>query len=111
MPGTAVAIGLNSPRISAGESGFISRESRWLKPPVRLTRRTDFTLPSWPADVDARKESGRGIARPIADPAPIFRKSRRASIEIRDMRTPASDEPAGRKYNHTLRLMQLATLV
>ena len=32
-PGTDVAIGLNSPRISAGASGFMSKVSRWLGPP------------------------------------------------------------------------------
>ena len=32
IPGTAVAIGLNSPRIPSGASGFMSNESRWLKP-------------------------------------------------------------------------------
>ena len=30
-----VAIGLNSPRISVGASGFMSHMSRWLGPPLR----------------------------------------------------------------------------
>src|SRR4051812_7165218 len=33
MPGTAVAIGLYGPRISAGASGLRSQVSRWLGPP------------------------------------------------------------------------------
>ena len=41
-PGRRVAIGLNSPRISAGASGFMSNISRWLGPPVRKMRITDF---------------------------------------------------------------------
>lgn len=35
IPGTEDAIGLNSPRISAGASGFISHMSRWLEPPFK----------------------------------------------------------------------------
>ncbi len=42
MPGTAVEIGLNSPRIPSGASGFMSNESRCESPPVRNTRMTDF---------------------------------------------------------------------
>ena len=42
MPGTFVAIGLNSPRIPSGASGFMSNESRWLNPPVKNTRMTDL---------------------------------------------------------------------
>ena len=37
-PGTLVAIGLNSPRIAAGASGFMSHMSSWLGPPLRKTR-------------------------------------------------------------------------
>ncbi len=33
MPGAAVAIGLNGPRISAGASGFMSNRSSWLGAP------------------------------------------------------------------------------
>ena len=43
-PGTLVAMGLNSPRISGGASGFRSNVSRWLAPPVRKTMMTDFGL-------------------------------------------------------------------
>src|SRR5436309_1224129 len=38
MPGTVVAIGLNSPRISTGAAGFMSHMSRWLGPPLRKMR-------------------------------------------------------------------------
>ena len=38
------AIGLNSPRISSGASGFGSKVSRWLAAPVRNTMRSDFGL-------------------------------------------------------------------
>src|SRR5262245_14902176 len=42
MPGVFVAIGLNSPRISAGASGFMSYMSMWLGPPLRRTMMTDL---------------------------------------------------------------------
>ena len=42
IPGTAVAIGLNSPRNPSGAAGFMSNESRWESPPVKKTRITDF---------------------------------------------------------------------
>ncbi len=35
MPGTFVAIGLNSPRTPSGASGFMSQMSMWLGPPKR----------------------------------------------------------------------------
>ena len=41
-PGTFVAIGLNSPRIASGASGFMSNVSMWLGAPVRKTRIIDF---------------------------------------------------------------------
>ena len=42
-----VAIGLNSPRISAGASGFMSKVSIWLGPPyqkMRMQERIDGTV-------------------------------------------------------------------
>ena len=48
-PGTVVAIGLNSPRISGGASGFRSNVSRWLGAPVRKTRITDFGFRAAPS--------------------------------------------------------------
>ena len=44
MPGTFVAIGLNSPRYSAGASGFGSKVSRWLGPPARLMKIAEVAL-------------------------------------------------------------------
>ena len=41
MPGTAVRIGRNGPRISAGASGFGSNVSNWLGPPHIQKRMTD----------------------------------------------------------------------
>ena len=45
MPGTLVAIGLNSPRTSAGASGFRSHMSCVAAPPSRYSRMTFFALP------------------------------------------------------------------
>ena len=42
IPETFVDMGLNSPRISTGASGFISNISIWLDAPVRKTRMTDL---------------------------------------------------------------------
>ena len=42
MPGTGVAIGRNSPRISAGASGFMSQRSMWLGPPKRKKKTHEF---------------------------------------------------------------------
>ena len=40
MPGTSVAIGSNGPRTSAGASGFMSKVSIWLGPPVKKMNST-----------------------------------------------------------------------
>src|SRR5438105_223942 len=42
MPGTAVAMGLNSPRISAGASGLGSQVSMWLTPPQQYSTMHGF---------------------------------------------------------------------
>ena len=45
MPGTRVAIGLNSPRISTGASGFMSHRSMWLGPPNRKMKMHELNRP------------------------------------------------------------------
>ena len=78
-PATFVAIGLNSPRMPSGASGFMSNESRWLSPPVRKTRIIDF----------ARGRPGR--RRPGRPPgAP----SRPGSAQAREGREPDLEELA-----------------
>src|SRR6185436_18374899 len=44
MPGTLVGMGLNSPRISLGASGFISKVSRCEDPPLCHTRMQEISL-------------------------------------------------------------------
>src|SRR5438105_1410439 len=44
IPGTLVLIGLNSPRTSAGASGFMSQRSMWLGAPQLKIRMTDFAF-------------------------------------------------------------------
>src|SRR5262245_11734275 len=59
-PGAEVAIGLNSPRISAGASGLRLTMSWWLGPPRRLKRMTDLAGPrgrAGPASARRRRES------------------------------------------------------
>src|SRR5438874_4308432 len=43
MPGTAVAMGLYGPRISAGAAGLRSQVSRWLGPPHSRMKMHDFS--------------------------------------------------------------------
>ena len=45
MPGTGVGRGENSPRISTGASGFMSKLSNCDRPPERNMKRTDFAEP------------------------------------------------------------------
>ena len=45
MPGTAVSIGLNSPRIPSGASGFMSKESCCPRPPLSRITITDRARP------------------------------------------------------------------
>ena len=81
-------IGLNSPRIPSGASGFMSNESRWLSPPVRKTRIIDFAR-GWRPGVGRRAlalAARSALARPARSPAipsprkpekPTWRSSRR----------------------------------
>jgi hypothetical protein len=61
MPGTEVAIGLNSPRTSAGESGLGSQVSMWLTPPQQYSTMHDLARPkpSPPGRVAASLRSAR----------------------------------------------------
>ena len=45
VPGVAVDIGLNIPRVSLGPSGLGSQVSRWLIPPQAKRMMHDFALP------------------------------------------------------------------
>src|SRR6266436_7044337 len=62
MPGTEVAIGLNSPRTSLGAAGFMSHISRWLGPPFKKTRMQESALGVCPVPAErelARSKPGR----------------------------------------------------
>src|SRR3982750_4526319 len=56
MPGTLVLMGLNSPRMLDGASGFGSQMSIWLGPPCRKTIITDL------AELNPRAPSKRDAA-------------------------------------------------
>src|SRR5437899_9381461 len=58
-PGVRVAMAWNGPRYSSGASGLGSHVSRWLGPPHRKTKSTDFT-----------RGGRRSAARPAAPPSP-----------------------------------------
>mgnify|MGYP006162324325 CR=1 FL=1 len=45
MPGTLVGMGLNSPRMLSGASGFKSHRSMWLGAPQLKIKMTDLALP------------------------------------------------------------------
>ena len=78
MPGTLVAIGLNSPRISAGASVLISHMSWCGGPPPRKMLITALCEDRVPARASARNKSARDndIRLPIERP-PMRMKSRR----------------------------------
>ena len=60
IPGTAVSIGLNSPRIFSGASGFMSNESCCPRPPLRRITITDRARPVVaPARLASRRQQAR----------------------------------------------------
>src|SRR5262245_30722718 len=85
MPGTLVAMGVNSPRTSAGASGLRSHMSMCGGPPGRytlMTARWEWRMPE-PASAASRLGSDRP---PPSRLPPIVRKSRRerpAQAELR----------------------------
>src|SRR5262245_19729776 len=78
MPGTVVAIGLNSPRTSAGASGFMSQTSSWLGPPWSRNRMHERTRVRGARSL-ARSSSGSD--RPKAPNPPSCSKRRRVSAD------------------------------
>src|SRR3954464_2261474 len=73
-PGTAVRIGRNGPRYSAGASGLGSQVSNWLGPPHIQNRKTVVSAdgPAW-----ARAASTSDRGRPPSASDPARRKVRR----------------------------------
>ena len=64
MPGTAVSIGLNSPRMPSGASGFMSNESCWPSPPLSRITITDFARPTSSFGAEAEADAFRAASRP-----------------------------------------------
>ena len=75
MPGTFVAIGRNSPRISAGASGLRSNVSRCVGPPGNSTMMMPLAGLRTPLCASARRMSG-SASPPSASP-PIRSQLRR----------------------------------
>src|ERR1044072_2266803 len=79
MPETFVLMGLNSPRISEGASGFMSYMSMWLGPPPRQIMMTDLSrFPGGTAPSALSRRNGGSVNPPSAS-APVFKKLRRES--------------------------------
>ena len=76
MPGTFVSIGLNSPRMFSGASGFGSKVSRCEGPPPRLTWIAAVARPPSTSPAAAMRRYEERL-RPVPPSTPIFRKSRR----------------------------------
>src|SRR5262249_27363019 len=82
MPGTAVAIGLNCPRISAGASDFMSNVSMWLAAPGKKTMTADFAFrgfcvepPDLPGNVAASPGPGAAEGPARANPGRVSWKA------------------------------------
>lgn len=82
-PGREEAIGWNSPRISAGASGFMSQVSWWLGPPLRKIVITASADARGPPSRDADRTPSAAISEGRFNPAipadPTRRKPRRTS--------------------------------
>src|SRR5579864_3139964 len=76
IPGTLVEIGLNSPRISLGASGFRSNVSKWPHPPLCHSRMQEISRLA-----PARSTPSRLM--PKAPSEPMRRKSRRPKSDVR----------------------------
>lgn len=77
MPGVLVAMGLNSPRISAGASGFMSHRSMWLGPPNRKMKMQERTRRGSPVGVAARSRARSRLLKPNRLKPPARNSSRR----------------------------------
>ena len=91
-PATFVSIGLNSPRMPSGASGFMSNVSRWLSPPVRKTRIIDFargapgSRPPRPACARRRQQARQPQAEEPREP---------------DLEELATRDPSGRRHRRS----------
>src|SRR5262249_37245328 len=78
-PGSEVAIGLNSPRISAGACGFMSNMSMWLGPPSRLNMMTERALPRGGVSPPVARNRRGKVQPPNSAKAPTRSSSRRVT--------------------------------
>src|SRR4051794_10348315 len=92
MPGTFVAIGLNSPRTVSVASGFISHRSIWLGAPQLKIKMTDFAFPPARGTAPARRD--QPLHKAAAAPAEDCKNSRRDRIAIRSVLGGKSRAPA-----------------
>ena len=84
MPGTRVSTGRNSPRISAGASGFMSHRSMWLGPPNRKMKMQAFARRSPAPGAAARKAARSRLDSPSRLSPPARSNSRRVLRGERD---------------------------
>src|SRR5690242_6043114 len=98
MPGTAVAIGLNSP--ASLVPGFMSNVSFWLGPPSNHSKMHDLSLTPDPAAWAASTSNPPDIDLRAAPAAERLRKARRDSSAYRELVTrglPEEGPPAARR--------------
>ena len=72
-------MGLNSPRMASGASGFMSNESCWPRPPLRRITITDRARPVAPAAADAFRAASRPGSDIPSSPDPAWTNPRRVS--------------------------------
>src|SRR4051794_41768264 len=96
MPGTEVAIGLNSP--ASAVPGFMSNVSFWLGPPSIHSKMHDLCLTRAPAAWAAIRSSQPDTDVRAAPAAANCRKPRRDSSALRELviRGPPQDYGGGR---------------
>src|SRR5262245_37279260 len=103
MPATLVAIGLNSPRISAGAPGFRSYMSMWLGPPACQIKMTDFRGSHVPpvSPAFARCRSIQGSVSPPRARLPTLRNDRRDCVVKSSIESPlVIEHELLRVHNH-----------
>src|SRR6266545_2254162 len=94
MPGTAVFVGVNSPRTLSGASGFMSQRSIWLGPPKRNRNTQEFAR-GLPAGAEARRRDNAPEVRLSAVSPPAVRNSRRFGVCRENMQASRPDESRG----------------
>src|SRR5262249_1487227 len=109
IPGTLVEMALKGPRTSSGALGLGSQVSMWLGPPTRssMMQLTSLSCPglgaAGVAEAAALRAKKSGNARPRAERAPAWRKSRRVRPSQKETERLASRRNMGHHLREDLR--------